>query len=192
MVAHNLAKVGVASSSLVIRSSAGVPLRRNHGTWGQSTRWRGRAARHRPAKPFTRVRIPSPPRRTTEYACTGAIGAAVARFPDTEEVTGSIPVSRTKKTPGNSGGFCVRAAGATSSGEPGPFLRGRRVLGKSWPLPAGSIHGRMPSRANSSDRRRQPLAEGVYGEHTRRCRQTLRDRLGPHPFRPLNARKPQP
>ena len=26
-----------------------------------------------------------------------AIGAAVARFPDTEEVTGSIPVSRTKE-----------------------------------------------------------------------------------------------
>ena len=32
----------------------------------QTTRWRGRAARHRPAKPFTRVRIPSPPHRTTE------------------------------------------------------------------------------------------------------------------------------
>ena len=101
------------------------------------TWWRGRAARHRPAKPFTRVRIPSPPRRTTEYACTGAIGAAVARFPDTEEVTGSIPVSRTKKTPGNSGGFCVRAAGATSSGEPGPFLRGRRVLGEVLAPPRG-------------------------------------------------------
>ena len=27
----------------------------------------------------------------------GAIGAAVARFPDTEEVTGSIPVSPTNK-----------------------------------------------------------------------------------------------
>ena len=29
----------------------------------------------------------------------GAIGAAVARFPDTEEVTGSIPVSRTTVQP---------------------------------------------------------------------------------------------
>ena len=38
LVAHNLAKVGVASSSLVIRSSAGVSLRRGHGTWGQTTR----------------------------------------------------------------------------------------------------------------------------------------------------------
>ena len=36
-------------------------LRKAFRTWGQSTRWRGRAARHRPAKPFTRVRIPSPP-----------------------------------------------------------------------------------------------------------------------------------
>ena len=43
-------------------------------------------ARHRPAKPFTPVRIRYPPR---------AIGAAGARFPDTEEVTGSIPVSPT-------------------------------------------------------------------------------------------------
>src|SRR6218665_1735820 len=39
-------------------------LRRAFRTWGQSTRWRGRAARHRPAKPFTRVRIPSPPLST--------------------------------------------------------------------------------------------------------------------------------
>ena len=31
---------------------------------------------------------------TTQY---WAIGAAVARFPDTEEVTGSIPVSPTRK-----------------------------------------------------------------------------------------------
>lgn len=31
---------------------------------------------------------------------TWAIGAAVARFPDTEEVAGSIPVSPTRKAPG--------------------------------------------------------------------------------------------
>ena len=58
--------------------------------------WCGREARQRPAKPFTRVRIPSPPRWAIEY---WAIGAAVARFPDTEEVTGSNPVS-----PTNTGG----------------------------------------------------------------------------------------
>ena len=53
-------------------------------------RWRGREARQRPAKPYTRVRIPSSPLATTR-----AIGAVVARFPDTEEVTGSNPVSPT-------------------------------------------------------------------------------------------------
>ena len=42
----------------------------------------------RDCNPCTRVQIPSPPR---------AIGAVGARFPDTEEVTGSNPVSPTKK-----------------------------------------------------------------------------------------------
>ena len=40
----------------------------------------------------------------------GAIGAAVARFPDTEEVTGSIPVSRTLKTPGQPGVLSLSAS----------------------------------------------------------------------------------
>src|SRR3978361_2586901 len=67
-------------------------------------RWSGREAGQRPAKPSTRVQIPSPPRppRSTSAEVgpaakpEGAIGAAVARFPDTEEVTGSIPVSPTR------------------------------------------------------------------------------------------------
>ena len=80
MVAHNLAKVGVASSNLVIRSQRLRPL-----YW-----WSGREARQRPAKPCTRVRIPSSP-----LSYTRAIGAVVARFPDTEEVAGSNPVSPT-------------------------------------------------------------------------------------------------
>ncbi len=54
MVAHNLAKVGVASSNLVIRSQRLRPL-----YW-----WSGREARQRPAKPCTRVRIPSSPPAT--------------------------------------------------------------------------------------------------------------------------------
>src|SRR5690606_4028531 len=61
LVAHHLAKVRVASSSLVIRSSAAVTSVARH-AGSNPTRWRGREARHRPAKPFTRVRIPSPPR----------------------------------------------------------------------------------------------------------------------------------
>src|SRR4051812_39286257 len=56
------------------------------------TRWSGREARQRPAKPCTRVQIPSPPRHDVPRA----IGAAGARFLDTEEVTGSIPVSPTR------------------------------------------------------------------------------------------------
>ena len=80
LVEHHLAKVRVAGSSPVIRSEEpGAPSPSI--SW-----WVGREVRHRPAKPFTPVRIRYPPR---------AIGAAGARFPDTEEVTGSIPVSRT-------------------------------------------------------------------------------------------------
>ena len=86
LVEHHLAKVRVAGSNPVVRSEDTVTAR----FLGiRSTRWSGREARQRPAKPCTRVRIPSPPRR--------AIGAAVARFPDTEEVTGSIPVSPTNR-----------------------------------------------------------------------------------------------
>ena len=48
--------------------------------------------RQRPAKPCTRVRFPSPPPAFDP----GAISSAGERFPDTEEVTGSIPVSRTR------------------------------------------------------------------------------------------------
>src|SRR4029450_9897325 len=42
--------------------------------------------RQGPAKPCTRVRFPPPPR---------ALSSAGERFPDTEEVTGSIPVAPT-------------------------------------------------------------------------------------------------
>ena len=81
LVAHHLAKVRVAGSNPVIRSKV---------QWHQPQRWSGRVVRQRPAKPCTRVRFPSPPPRWTR-----AISSAGERFPDTEEVTGSIPVSRT-------------------------------------------------------------------------------------------------
>ena len=86
LVEHHLAKVRVAGSSPVIRSEERGAAGARH-----LQRWVGREARHRPAKPFTPVRIRYPPR---------AIGAAGARFPDTEEVTGSIPVSPTTARPG--------------------------------------------------------------------------------------------
>jgi hypothetical protein len=104
VVAHNLAKVRVASSNLVIRSSR--PGRKigplNYG--GEPKRWIGREARQRPAKPYTRVRIPYPPPARSKPR-VWAIGAAVARFPDTEEVTGSIPVSPTERNPRETWGF---------------------------------------------------------------------------------------
>ena len=73
--------------------------------WGEMfSGWSGREARQRTANPCTRVQIPSPPR---------AIGAVGARFPDTEEVTGSNPVSPTSNTPGQMG-FCDQPRRCTS------------------------------------------------------------------------------
>ena len=107
LVERNLAKVEVASSSLVVRSEKG----RRSPPW-----WSGREARQRTANPSTRVQIPSRPRIRApagKVLATGsrAIGAAVARFPDTEEVIGSIPVSPTRilqtQNPGFGRGFSV-------------------------------------------------------------------------------------
>jgi hypothetical protein len=105
LVERNLAKVEVAGSSPVVRSKASCPDRTPQGARSGlgPQRWSGREARQRPAKPCTRVQIPSPPRRAPRRA----IGAAVARFPDTEEVTGSIPVSPTNESPCNARGFVV-------------------------------------------------------------------------------------
>src|SRR5690606_24677942 len=56
LVARHLAKVKVAGSSPVARSERG-----RRGYRGLRPRWGGREARQRPAKPCTRVQIPSPP-----------------------------------------------------------------------------------------------------------------------------------
>ena len=62
VVAHHLAKVRVASSNLVIRSDQDrAQARFLFFWWRTQTRWIGREARQRPAKPYTRVRIPYPP-----------------------------------------------------------------------------------------------------------------------------------
>src|SRR6478609_7497146 len=101
LVERNLAKVEVASSSLVVRSE-GLPR-----SFPEPPRWVGREARQRTANPSTRVQIPYPPppeRSTPTQLKTWAIGAAVARFLDTEEVTGSNPVSPTR--------WCGREAGS--------------------------------------------------------------------------------
>ena len=125
LVERNLAKVKVAGSNPVVRSETGSA---SLCCW-----WSGREARQRPAKPCTRVRIPSPPRSTLKRFLQffWTIGAAVARFPDTEEVTGSIPVSSTKAI----GDLCLRKAQTAS---PSSFVRLRfacRVAGASPPAP---------------------------------------------------------
>ena len=100
LVEHNLAKVGVAGSSPVFRSivnarpspvSAAASFSRR-GFAREERRRRGQAVRQGPAKPLSPVRFRSSPP-------TWAIGAAGARFPDTEEATGSIPVSPTITKP---------------------------------------------------------------------------------------------
>jgi hypothetical protein len=85
LVERNLAKVEVASSSLVVRServsspsSGGLAERRGNGL---QIRVHGFKSR-------THLDSNTPSR---------AIGAAVARFLDTEEVTGSNPVSPTRE-----------------------------------------------------------------------------------------------
>jgi hypothetical protein len=69
-----------------------------------------------------------------------AIGAAVARFPDTEEVTGSIPVSPTRKAPLRRGFFVFEASGHGAD---------------SWALrPCGGAAPRCPVRAPRPGARR--------------------------------------
>ncbi len=60
LVEHHLAKVDVASSNLVVRSQDTVTAKVLFES--ALARWVGREARQRPAKPYTRVRIPYPPR----------------------------------------------------------------------------------------------------------------------------------
>ena len=85
LVERNLAKVEVAGSSPVIRSE---------GLTAFTVEWpRGEAAACKAA--YTGSNPVSTSTRTNPKAPPRAIGAVVARFLDTEEVTGSNPVSPT-------------------------------------------------------------------------------------------------
>ena len=104
MVAHHLAKVRVASSNLVIRSNeVESAVRRGSSLFTQffSLHPRGGLAERRGSGLQSRIhgfesRIHLNFVAGVEPSDEAwAIGAAVARFPDTEEVTGSIPVSPT-------------------------------------------------------------------------------------------------
>ena len=95
MVEHHLAKVRVAGSNPVIRSVVRflgrLPrARKSVGPHGGVAERRGSGLQSRAHGFESRLHL--------AVGCLGiawAIGAAVARFPDTEEVTGSIPVSPT-------------------------------------------------------------------------------------------------
>ena len=85
LVAHHLAKVRVAGSNPVIRSK--VPVASTPAVeWpsGEATACKA-------------VHTGSIPVSTSKFD-PGAISSVGERFPDTEEVTGSIPVSRTSIT----------------------------------------------------------------------------------------------
>ncbi len=102
--------------------------------------WSGREARQRPAKPCTRVQIPSPPQRRTSprRPRKRAISSVGERYLDTVEATGSIPVSPTSEWE-----WCARSpsgllAATPSSFDPGGDPRTPDVGGSAphAPLPA--------------------------------------------------------
>ena|GEM_PF-4834203 len=97
LVEHHLAKVDVASSNLVVRSQGTVKasIPRNP---AYTVGWpRGEAAACKAVYTGSNPVPTSVKAMSSSFRLdTWAIGAAVARFPDTEEVTGSIPVSPTR------------------------------------------------------------------------------------------------
>ncbi len=140
LVEHHLAKVDVASSNLVVRSQDTVTatvLRNLVYTVG----WpRGEAAACKA------VYTGSNPVSTSSTQHEWAIGAAVARFPDTEEVTGSIPVSPTMKAAPRSCFFCAPSlapfpCGRISLALPPAAARVEIARGDLAPRPKGGARG---------------------------------------------------
>ncbi len=110
------------------------------------SRWRGREARQRPAKPCTRVQIPSPPRKIDMH---GRLAQGLARFLDTEEVTGSNPVSPTLEKAHTVGLFAcpapvAPAAGSDARTSASSACTGAHACGRGRPPCAPSIRSRLP------------------------------------------------
>ena len=99
MVEHHLAKVRVAGSNPVVRSER-VPYPSSGGL--AERRGNGLQIRLHGFKSRTHLEL-----RQLKSNTARAIGAAVARFPDTEEVTGSNPVSPTLIAPLLNCGYVV-------------------------------------------------------------------------------------
>ena len=108
VVAHHLAKVRVASSNLVIRSSEVSRFSTSNRTPGGVAERRGSGLQSRAHGFESRRHLTHRGRLSGRQR---AIGAAVARFPDTEEVTGSIPVSPTTRRPDRASRTRAQCAG---------------------------------------------------------------------------------
>ena len=149
LVERNLAKVEVASSSLVVRSKAAGNPSGFARSW-----WSGREARQRPAKPSTRVQIPSPPPWT--------ISSAGERFPDTEEVTGSIPVSST----GSSSTYGeIHTRAISSAGERFPDteeVTGSIPVSRTQHASHAGSPARLAQRESASLTRKRSLVQSQY------------------------------
>jgi hypothetical protein len=161
LVEHHLAKVRVAGSNPVVRSERVSPSPCGE----QVPRWSGREARQRTANPCTRVQIPSPPR---------AIGAVGARFPDTEEVTGSNPVSPTSITPGQSqipGSQTVPGAGPETVAYLTAYLSPRLLMREE------GVH----RASTAGEHRPQLLAVDQLGDTAARVANQVGDVLDTHP-----------
>ncbi len=130
LVEHHLAKVDVASSNLVVRSQDTVTAKvlRNRRLHGGLAERRGSGLQSRIHGFESRTHL-GENHGFRIQPDAWAIGAAVARFPDTEEVTGSIPVSPTKQ--GNLLHAVRPALAGTHS------IRGRSSAGRAPPCQGG-------------------------------------------------------
>src|SRR3954452_2261206 len=99
VVEHHLAKVRVAGSNPVVRSVAQLlvcfPELERVGSHGGVAERRGSGLQSRIRGFESHLHLVGQVQFVVPRTYPRAIGAAVARFPDTEEVTGSIPVSPT-------------------------------------------------------------------------------------------------
>ena len=107
LVAHHLAKVRVAGSNPVVRSK-----RSRAGLLGGVAERRGNGLQ-------SRVRGFKSRRHLHDNLNNGRLAQGLARFLDTEEVTGSNPVSPTTGTPSRGGGSVVPAPSGRPSPSPG-------------------------------------------------------------------------
>src|SRR3954463_3010851 len=139
LVEHHLAKVRVAGSNPVVRSEPRALVERLAPACGGVAERRGNGLQSRLHGFKSRLHLVSSRNTSAEEGPVArpgrAIGAAVARFPDTEEVTGSIPVSPTDRPPGgHHGGLGFfrsrRPSAGTDPPPPGPLPQGQYSQGQ--------------------------------------------------------------